>query len=151
DEEVGQTLYELVKDIPNVTDALVWMYSLDPDETTSLVQTGNQEMVRIFHHLEAEGHVQTLIEQLDARQMQPITIQLGGGQKDPLNPLFKGLRGQQLMVVPIMDSARLIGGVIASIVNNRQYNSEDAKLLCASLAHAAALALERTTLIENMA
>ena len=151
DEEVGQTLYELVKDIPNVTDALVWMYSFDPDETTSLVQTGNQEMVRVFHHLEAEGHVQTLIEQLDARQMQPITIQLGAGQKDPLNPLFKGLRGQQLMVVPIMDSARLIGGVIASIVNNRQYNSEDAKLLCASLTHAAALALERTTLIENMA
>ncbi|MEO8610185.1 MAG: response regulator [Chloroflexota bacterium] len=151
DEEVGQTLYELVKDIPNVTDALVWMYSLDPDETTSLVLTGNQEMARVFHHLESEGHVQTLIEQLDARQMQPITIQLGVGQKDPLNPLFKGLRGQQLMVVPIMDSARLIGGVIASIVNSRQYNSEDAKLLCASLTHAAALALERTTLIENMA
>jgi two-component system, OmpR family, KDP operon response regulator KdpE len=150
-DDVGQNLYELVNDIPNVTESLVWMYSLDPDNSVSIVKTGNPEVVRVFNILEAEGHIQTLIEQLDARQMQPITIQPGMGQKDPLNPLFKGLRGQQLMVVPIMDSARLIGGVIASVVNNRQYSSEDAKLLCASLAHAAALALERTTLIENMA
>ncbi len=150
-DDVGQNLCELVNDIPNVTESLVWMYSLDPDDSVSIVKTGNQEVVKAFHHLEAEGHIQSLIQQLDARQMQPITLTPGVGQKDPLLPLFKGLRGQQLMVVPIMDSARLIGGVIASVVNNRQYSSEDAKLLCASLAHAAALALERTTLIENMA
>lgn len=150
-DDVGQNLYELVNDIPNVTESLVWMYSLDPDNAVSIVKTGRPEVVQVFQHLEAEGQIQNLIEQLDARQMQPITIQPGMGQKDPLNPLFKGLRGQQLMVVPITDSARLIGGVIASVVNNRQYSSEDAKLLCASLAHAAALALERTTLIENMA
>jgi two-component system KDP operon response regulator KdpE len=150
-EDVGYILYELVNDIPNVTDSLVWMYSLDPDNAASIVKTSNLDLEEVFHQLEQDGYIQALIEQLDSQQMQPITVQPGVGQKDPLNPLFKGLRGQQLMVVPIMDSARLIGGVIASVVNNRQYSSEDAKLLCASLAHAAGLALERTTLIENMA
>jgi two-component system KDP operon response regulator KdpE len=114
------------------------------------VKAGNEDVIQVFRQLEKDGHIQSLIEQLDARRMQPITVQLGLGGKDPLNPLFKGLRGQQLMLIPIMDSARFIGGILASVVNNRQYSSEDAKLLSASLAHAAGLALERTTLIENM-
>jgi DNA-binding response OmpR family regulator/signal transduction histidine kinase len=149
-EEVSQNLQQLVEDVPNVTQALVWMYDGDPVEPQTIVKS-NPEAVKAFQQLEKDGRVNELIQLLDERRMQPLTLQPGFGQKDPLAPLFKSLRGQQLMLVPIMDSARFMGGILASVVNNRQYNSEDAKLLAASLAHAAGLALERTTLIENMA
>ncbi len=150
-DEVAHTLYELVVDIPNVPHGLVWMYPMDPTQTNLIIQAANDEVARVFQQLESEGHIQPLLDQLDSGRIQPITLQLGLGNKDPLNPLFKVLHGQQLMMIPIMDSARLIGGVITSVVNNRQYSSEDAKLLAASLTHAAGLALERTMLIENMA
>ncbi len=150
-DDIAHTLYELVKEIPNVPNALVWMYSADPEQPEPVIKAGNAETARTFRQLELEGNIQGLLEQLDTVRMQPLTIKLGLAGKDPLNPLFKALKGQQLMLVPVMDSARLIGGIIASVVNNRQYSSDDAKLLSAGMAHAAALAVERATLIENMA
>ncbi|HEX2905712.1 MAG TPA: response regulator [Phototrophicaceae bacterium] len=147
-DEVATNLYQLVEDIPNVSQSLVWMYPADPNDMNTIIKTGQAEVVGLFQQLEGEGVVTNLIAQLDERRLQPMTLQLGLGQKDPLSPLFKAMRGQQLLLVAITDSARLIGGIIASVSNNRQYSSDDAKVLIASLAHAAGLALERTTLIE---
>lgn len=149
-EEIAQHLHELVEEIPNVQRALVWMYSIESSAET-VVAASHEDIVSAFRRLEAEGVVSLLIGRLDEQQLQPLSLLPGPGSKDPLAPLFKGLRGQQLLVVPITDSARLIGGVIASVVSNRQYSSDDAKLLIAGLTHAAGLALERTLLIEMMA
>ncbi|MBI5667019.1 MAG: response regulator [Chloroflexi bacterium] len=149
-DEVAANLHQLVEDIPNVNQALVWMYSPDPSDTTTIVKTGREDVTKLFRQLEQQGVVNNLITQLDERRLQPMSLQPGMGQKDPLVPMFKALRGQQLLLVAITDSARLIGGIIASVSNSRQYSSEDAKVLIASLAHAAGLALERTTLIETM-
>lgn len=150
-DEVAVNLHELVEDIPNVNQSLVWMYPPDPTDTTTIVKTGREDVLKLFRQFEQDGVVNNLIAQLDERRMQPMTLQPALEQGDPINPLFKALRGQQLHLVAITDSARLIGGIIASVSNSRQYSSEDAKLLVASLAHAAGLALERTTLIEMMA
>ncbi|MBZ0279853.1 MAG: response regulator [Anaerolineae bacterium] len=149
-DEVAENLQQLVEEISNVPQALVWMYNSDPAQPT-IVKAPREDIARTFHQLEGEGHIARLLQQLDERRMQPITVKPSGGPKDPLNPLFKGLRGQQLMLVPIMDSARFIGAILAGVTNSRQYSSEDAAVLCASLAHTAGLALERTTLIQNMA
>ncbi len=150
-DEVAENLHQLVEDIPNVNQALVWMYPPDPTDTTTIVKTGREDVMQLFRQFEQEGVVNDLIAQLDERRLQPMTLQPGLEQRDPINALFKTLRGQQLHLVAVTDSARLIGGIIASVSNSRQYSSEDAKLLVASLAHAAGLALERTTLIEMMA
>ncbi|NWG16459.1 MAG: response regulator [Chloroflexi bacterium] len=147
-DEMAENLHRLVEEISNVNQALVWMYPPDPGDLTTIVKTASPEMVKLFRQLERDGVVNDLIAQLDERRLQPMILRPGIGQKDPLGPLFKGLRGQQLLLVAITDSARLIGGIIASVSNNRQYSSEDAQLLIASLAHATGLALERTTLIE---
>lgn len=149
-DEVAANLYQLVEDIPNVNQSLVWMYSADPTDPTTIVKTGRDDVARLFRQMEQEGIVNDLIMQLDERRLQPMTLQPTIGQKDALAPLFKALRGQQLLLVAITDSARLIGGIVASVSNSRQYSSEDTKVLIASLAHAAGLALERTTLIEMM-
>jgi two-component system KDP operon response regulator KdpE len=114
-----------------------------------VVRARGEDAVAAFEQIEQNGQMELLLQQIDDRRMQPVTLQLGP-QKDPLGPLFKSLRGQHLMLIPIMDSARFIGGIIASVVNSRQYSSEDAKLLAASLAHAAGLAVERTTIIQDI-
>jgi two-component system, OmpR family, KDP operon response regulator KdpE len=150
DEEIADNLRLLVEDIPNVSQALVWMYNTNPDQPPLLTKTNNSEVATVFNQLEAQGYVDDLVKRLDERRMQPIIIQQNLVQREPLSPLYKGLRGQQLMVVPIMDSARFIGGIIASVNNSRQYSSDDSKLLAASLAHAAGQAMERITLIQDM-
>lgn len=149
DEDIAETLRQLVNDIPNVNRALVWLYNADPAEAT-LVKSDREDVTRIFYELEQAGHIASLVQQLDTHHMQPITLQTGHMQKEPILPLLKELKGQQVMVVPIMDSARFIGGIVANVTGSRQYSSEDSKLLTASLAHAAATAMERTTLIQDM-
>ncbi|MCB9450906.1 MAG: response regulator [Anaerolineaceae bacterium] len=147
-QDIAHDLHELVEDIPNVVDALVWMYDMDADEPTTLVQSSDQA-IQVFRELEAAGEVDTFIKMLDENHFQPISLYLGMGKSDPLRGLFAVLNGQQLMIVPIADAARFSGGIIASVVNSRQYTSEDAKLLTVSLAHAAGQALERSTLIAR--
>ncbi len=149
DEEIAETLRQLIDDIPNVNRALVWLYNADPNEAT-LVKSDQPEVARIFYELERAGHIASLVQQLDTHHMQPVTLQPGHIQHDPILPLVKALKGQQMMVVPIMDSTRFIGGIIANVTSSRQYSSDDSKLLTASLAHAAATAMERTTLIQDM-
>lgn len=149
DEDIAETLRQLVNDIPNVNRALVWLYNADPAEAT-LVKSDREDVTRIFYELEQAGHISNLVQQLDTHHMQPITLQTSLMQKEPILPLLKALKGQQVMVVPVMDSARFIGGIIANVTSSRQYSSEDSKLLTASLAHAAATAMERTTLIQDM-
>ncbi len=149
-EDIAWTLHQLVDEIPNVQRSLVWMYSADPTAETVVISS-HEEVVSAFRRLEADGAANLLISRLDEQQLQPLSLQLGSIGKDPLSPLFKELRGQQLLVVPIVDSARLIGVVIASVISSRQYSADDAKLLIAGLTHAVGLALERTLLIEMMA
>jgi two-component system KDP operon response regulator KdpE len=149
DEEIAETLRQLVDDIPNVNRALVWLYNANPAEAT-LVKSDHEDVTQIFYDLEGDGHIASLVQQLDTHHMQPITLQPARMQSDPIWPLLKVLKGQQMMVVPIMDSARFIGGIIANVSSSRQYSSDDSKLLTASLAHAAATAMERTTLIQDM-
>lgn len=148
-DEVAENLQQLVEEIPNVPQALVWMYSADPNEGT-VIKAPREDIAQTFLQLEAEGHIGRLLQQLDERRLQPVLVK-PSGPKDPLNPLYKGLRGQQLLLVPILDSARFIGAILASVTSSRQYSSDDARLLASSLAHTAGLALERTMLIQNMA
>lgn len=151
EEDLAENLRLLIEDMPNVKQSLVWMYSTQPPQGELIVKTGSPELAQAFTHLEQTGLVSSLIQRLDDQQMQPIVITPDAVPKEGFSTLFKGLRGQQLLVAPIMDSARFIGGIIASITSSRQFTPEDTKVMAASLTHAAGLAVERTTLIEDMA
>jgi two-component system KDP operon response regulator KdpE len=147
-EDIADTLHQFVQDVPNVGKALIWLYSSEAGDM--IVNAESDEGRKIFGQLVEQGEIVQLIAQMDEHHLQPLTLHPRPGQKDPLGPLFRYLRGQQLVLVPITDSARLIGGVIASVVTSRQYTAEDARLLIESLAHAAGQALERTTLMAAM-
>ncbi len=142
--EIMQNLRQLMEDIPSVNSSVVWLYTDDGIIADAVAR----EVTEVFHDLHSKGQIDKLFEELDDRMQ--ITLQLGRGSKDPLGPLYRGLRGQYLMLFPIIDSARLAGGVIASSVGNTQFGLEDANLM-KSLAHAAGQALVRNTLTSAMA
>lgn len=148
-DDIAHTLRELVEDMPVVGSALVWLYTEETVKTGEIpLSAHDTDTMLIFEQLHQNGTIRKVIDQFDDR-MQPISLWLGRGQQNPLGPLFRALRGQQLMVLPVTDSARLIGGVIASAGSNNQFSIEDVNLM-ESLAHAAGQALERITLMAAM-
>lgn len=144
-EEIAGTLRELVEDIQGVGQALVWLYAGDGG---TIVRAANRDVEQVFNDLYGRGKIGELLDRLDER-LRPISFTPGRGQSDPLGPLFRGLRGQQLMLVPITDSVRLVGGMLVSIIGTRQFSIEYINLL-EGLAYSAGQALERTTLMNGI-
>src|SRR5260221_14012110 len=64
--------------------------------------------------------------------------------------MFAAVRTRQIILVPVTDSTRLIGGVVAAVVDEHNFNVENINLM-KSLSYAAGLALERITLIGAIA
>ncbi len=146
--EIAEGLQQFVGDIPNINNSLVWMYNSNPNAIESVVKASNDELVKVFRQYESNGQLADLLQNLDAQGMQP-TLRSLQGKNDPLAALFKALRGQDMMIVPIMDSARFIGGIVASVTDSTRYRSEDSIYLAAGIAHIAGLSLERATLIQE--
>ncbi len=147
--EIAESLQQFISDVPNITRSLVWMYNSNPNAMESIVKASHEELTAVFRQFEDNGQLAALLGNLDQQGMQPTIFQEKAGQKDPFSPLYKALAGQQMMIVPIMDSARFIGGILASVTNSTQYRSEDSIFLAAGIAHVAGLALERSTLIQE--
>lgn len=145
-DDVAANLSELVEDVPSVGQVLVWLHEDELDESI-VVSASQDELVDIFRDLHEKGQIERIYEELDDHLQ--VTLQLGRGQKDSLGPLYRSMRAQQLMLFPITDSARLVGGVLVSSANNAAFSIEDANLL-KSLAHAAGQALVRNTLTTVM-
>jgi DNA-binding response OmpR family regulator/signal transduction histidine kinase len=144
-EDIARSLRELVEDIPEVSNCLVWLYEDEGNQV--IVDARSPELAEIFRDLHRKGLTDQLYDDLDERLQ--VTLRLGRGQNNPLGPLFRTMRGQELMLFPVTDQARLAGGVIASPSGNRQFGLEDANLM-KSLAHAAGQALVRNTLTAVM-
>lgn len=146
--EIAKALREMVEEISNVGQGLVWLYATDlSDQGSQLVVDARPAVEQVFNELNEHGWIDKLIEHFN-EGLKPITLLLGRGPSDPLGPLFKALRAQQLMMLPITDSARLAGCVIVSTADTRRFGIEEANLM-ESLARAAGQALERITLIAD--
>ncbi len=149
DNDIAESLQQIIGEIPNVTRSLVWMYNSNPNAMESIIKASHEDLLKVFQQFEANGQLADLLQSLDTQGMKPSILQLKSDQKDPLAPLFRVLQSQEMMVVPIMDSARFIGGIVASVANSSQYRSEDSIYLAAGIAHVAGLAIERATLIQE--
>jgi two-component system, OmpR family, KDP operon response regulator KdpE len=145
-EDIARNLRELVEDVEGVNHSLVWLYT-EESEGDVIISAHDDTVRRIFWDLHNKGLADNLYEDLDEHLQ--LTLRLGRGQNNPLGPLFRALRAQEMMLFPITDAARLAGGVIASPQANRQFGLEDANLM-KSLAHAAGQALVRNTLTAVM-
>jgi DNA-binding response OmpR family regulator/signal transduction histidine kinase len=145
-QDIASSLRELVEDINSVSSCVVWLYT-DELGKDIIVSARQPEVVDTFYTLYKAGLADQLYDDLDDRLQ--VTLRLGRGQNNPLGPLFRALRGQELMLFPVTDSARLAGGVIASAAGNKPFGIEDANLM-KSLAHAAGQALVRNLLTNAM-
>lgn len=145
-DEISANLRELVEDIPGVSSCLVWLYTDDSDQTV-IVDARQTELKRIFKDLHEKGFTNEWYEDLDEHLQ--VTLRLGRGQNNPLGPLFRSMKAQELMMFPVTDQARLAGGVIAAPVGSTPFGLEDVNLM-KSLAHAAGQALVRNTLTAVM-
>src|SRR5690606_2800035 len=143
--DTARSLRELVEDIPEVSNCRVWLSEDEGDQI--IVAARTPELVEMFRDLHRKGLTDQLYEGMDEHLQ--VTLRLGRGQNNPLGPLFRSMRGQELMLFPVTDQARLAGAVIASPSGNRQFGLEDANLM-KSLAHAAGQALVRNTLTAVM-
>lgn len=147
-DEIAKALREMIEEIPNVGQGLVWLYPNEMlEDGGQLIIDARPAVAEVFAELNTHGWIDKLIEHFN-EGLKPITLLLGRGPSDPLGPLFKALRAQQLMMLPITDSARLAGCVIVSTADTRRFGIEEANLM-ESLARAAGQALERITLIAD--
>ncbi len=145
--DIAHALAELLTEIPNVAQTLVWLYDDDEQKSVTVV-TQVPEVEDIFRSLHRDGIVNRFIEQFDKR-MQPLHFRLGRDKQDPLGPLYRMMEGQQLVMVPITDSARLLGCAFVSVDNNQPISAENMNLL-ENLSNAAGRTLERNMLIDVM-
>ncbi len=145
-EDIAESLRELVEELSSVSGCLVWLYT---DETSEdvIVSATDPEVDARFRELHANGLADQLYDGLDDDLQ--VTLRMGRGQNNALGPLYRALRGQDMMLFPITDSARLAGAVVAVPAGSRQFGLEDVNLM-KSLAHAAGQALVRNTLTTAM-
>jgi DNA-binding response OmpR family regulator/PAS domain-containing protein len=144
---IADVLCDTIDSLDRVKYSLVWLNENALGEQSELiVRSQRDEAVRVFNELYESGEIDKLIEQMGADVN--VLFRFGRSPKDTLLPLFATLGGHQLIVLPVTDSARLIGGIIASITSSDLFGVEYSDLL-KSLTYAAGQALERLTLISH--
>src|SRR5258708_1679724 len=149
-EEIAYTLCELNEGIPYVGKSFVWF---NTDETGA-----NQEILIDIHDNQIVSSVtQTGVQRLTGRltrvfdgKLQPVLLKSKTTYDATLNLMFAAMQTRQIILIPVTDSARLIGGVVASVVDEHNFNVENISLM-KSLSYSAGLALERITLIGAIA
>lgn len=148
EQEIALTLSAFVENLPKVEHALVWINHDPHNHEAQVFSASERETARqAFGKVLNAGVLDTTVQRLD--QGPQVISQLGRSQNDPLLPLFRALRARQLVFVPLEDSTRYLGGIVASIADGSRFTLEDANLI-KGLSHAAGQALERITLIESL-
>lgn len=141
--EVNEAIQSLSDDVKGVKNTLVWLYkNANPYPEVS---ASNSRIIPIFYNLLKNNVVDHYINQFEA-QMQPQILWLGRSTTTEIIDLFQAMEGQQLILIPISDSARLLGCIIVSVNSTEQLGNEYINLL-EGIAHAAGQTLERNMLI----
>lgn len=146
--EVATTLCRLIEEIPNVEHALVWLTGATREETAVYSHQNLHAARDTFSNLLKQNSVSDLVDSTHVDSGVLLQTQLS--PTNPIRPLFRALNARRLLFLPLEDSARLIGGTVISIAEDKQFGLNDVALV-RNLAVAAGQALERITLIEAMA
>lgn len=147
-DQVAHTLRGMIHDTNSINEVLVWLFDNREGGDQITVSASNGDIIQNFKVLYEGGHIKRLIDQFDAR-MQPITMLLGRNKQDPFNRLFRAMDAQRIMLIPIVDSLQVLGGVFISAASNNNFTTEDVSMV-ESLIHAAGQTLERNMLITAM-
>ena len=143
-EEVNQTILTLASEISGVKHTLAWLYSDSREQP--IINASSFETNRVFRHLYSQGIIDDYMNQFDT-QLRPMIIWLGRSNTRNIGELFQAMEGQQLILIPIQDEARLLGCLLVSSNSNEEMNPEYISLL-EGITHAAGQTLERNMLMS---
>ena len=143
-QKVDKIIRILASEVTGVKHALVWLYK--ETSTDLIVNAPNLESHRVFLRLYSEGVINEYLNQFDT-QLRPLIIWLGRSNTKNIGELFRSMEGQQLILVPIKDEARLLGCILVSSNNNNPMTNEYISLL-EGVAHAAGQTLARNMVIS---
>ena len=144
---ITQILRELVEALPSVDRAIVWINSQESEQIDVFTNDPQGYSQQVFSEFLNQIDMDDFIRKISDGPL--IVFQLELSPNHPLVPLFRVLHARQLIFTSIEDSTRLIGGVLTSVSNDRQFSLEDANLI-KSLSYAAGQALERMLLMDAM-
>ena len=146
---IATTLRHQTQDVPSVSNSLVWFYLDEPDEAGKelIVAAVNENIENNFFRLYDTGEITRKINEMGEQlyTKMPLT-QL---QRDPLSTLFQVSVGQELLILTVTDSARIVGGVMVTISGSYELKLETINLI-RGIAQVAGQAWERTTLVKAM-
>jgi DNA-binding response OmpR family regulator/signal transduction histidine kinase len=150
-DEIGRVLCGLVEEVPGVGKAFAWLGSDDavaePFHHTLIdAQRGN--IIDMLQQLNEQELINKLIEGFDDT-FTPVLIQERAAQDPIFSFLFDLLQVQQLVIIPIADSIRFLGGVVAGVTNEQNFDIQSINLI-ENLAHTAGVVLERITLTNTI-
>lgn len=141
--DMDETVRALATEIPGVKHTLLWLYNESTDQP--LVNSSNITAVRVFNQLYKIGIIDDYLNQFDI-QLHPLIIWLGRSNTRNIGDLFQAMEGQQLIIVPLHDEARLLGCILVSSNSNEQMSPEYISLL-EGIAHASGQTIARNLLI----
>jgi DNA-binding response OmpR family regulator/PAS domain-containing protein len=144
---IAQTLRQLVEALPSVDKALIWINGQETGQVDVFTNEPEGVAEKVFAEFLNNSDIDDLAQKISDGPH--IVFQLGLSANDPLTPVFRVLHARQLIFMSIEDSTRLIGGILTSVSNDRQFSLEDANLV-RSLSYATGQALERIMLIDVM-
>jgi len=146
-DDIVQTLRQLIEALPSVDKALIWVNGQEAGQVDVFTNEPEGAAEQVFTEFLTHIDLDELAEKISDGPH--IVFHMGLTTNDPLVPLFRVLHARQLIFMSIEDSTRLIGGILTSVSNDRQFSLEDANLI-RNLSYATGQALERIMLIDAM-
>ena len=146
-EAIAQTLYNLIKEIQAVKETVVWLFKPQDESQVIIVHTDDMHVMELVEQMFEQGHLDQLMSEFDVT-MQPITFHQRHIKQSALVDLFTLMQISQVTLVPVAGNM-ILGGIFVATDSNQALVPNDMNLI-ESLAHAAAQALERNTLIRSL-
>lgn len=146
-DDIISALADLALETRAVRHVLVWLFDTEGNLANYRTSASSDVITTVFHELYQSGTVHRLIDRFD-EQMRPLTLR-PARMNDPMRPLYRAMETEQVLLLPITDSARLLGGLM---ISPRAAQGFDAEVLnqMESIVLAVGQTLERNQLLGAM-
>jgi two-component system KDP operon response regulator KdpE len=146
-EDIARALCTLIEEISYVRRACVWVVIEEggPVKGTCL-DTRQGELPGYLDSLISRGSLDAITE-LFRESMRPTVFKAQENPPSEISLLLEEMEVRQIVVLPVTNTTGLVGGILAGIGGDREYDIESVRLM-ENLAHTAGRALERIMLTD---
>lgn len=142
---IASTLGKQLSEMSNVENVGVWLFDFEHDNAEIATWSTNPKLTSVIEAMHPNGSLTDLTRNFDMG-MKPLPLHQRSQRK--ITDLFDAMGSPQLLMVPIAGSM-VGGGIFLASTGGAGFNTADVNLF-ESVAHAAAQAIERNTLIGTL-